>query len=334
MSPAVDGLVDAFGRLAGHSGPVLQVIAKAVAGIFTWFDKWIKSADRSGKLDSFMQTAANMLQKVFDIGGKVFTVVGKFIALLFPSSEKTGNSILDTISEKLDQLSMWLDDPKHQQWIKAIAEVVGEFVAWIVKKAIPATVDLIKWFAKFIKMIGDFIDINVRTWNAVTSTISKAFDWIVNTVTRVWNWLVSSASKIGAGLYGMWEGMRQGFKDVINWVIDRWNSLNFKLPDFLGGATIGVPRMNHMAHGGVSGGGWTEVGEHGRELLKLPPGSTVIPHGQTESMLSNAGGASKLMLGFERQTGSKLMDAIVEGLQTYVKARGGNVQVALGRHGG
>lgn len=334
MSPAVDGLVDAFGRLAGHSGPVLQVIAKAVAGIFTWFDKWIKSADRSGKLDSFMQTAANMLQKVFDIGGKVFTVVGKFIALLFPSSEKTGNSILDTISEKLDQLSKWLDDPKHQQWIKAIAEVVGEFVAWIVKKAIPATVDLIKWFAKFIKMIGDFIDINVRTWNAVTSTISKAFDWIVNTVTRVWNWLVSSASKIGAGLYGMWEGMRQGFKDVINWVIDRWNSLNFKLPDFLGGATIGVPHMNHMAHGGVSGGGWTEVGEHGRELLKLPPGSTVIPHGQTESMLSSAGGASKLMLGFERQTGSKLMDAIVEGLQTYVKARGGNVQVALGRHGG
>ncbi|HEY6926390.1 MAG TPA: hypothetical protein VI653_23095 [Steroidobacteraceae bacterium] len=333
MSPAVDGLVDAFGRLAGHSGPVLQVIAKAIAGIFTWFDKWIKSADRSGKLDSFMQTAANLFQKIFDIGGKAVTVVGKFVAIIFPSSVKAGNSILDTISEKLDELSAWLDDPKHQQWIKAIAESVGEFIALVVKKGIPAIVSMIQWFASFIKFLGNAINEAKRIWNSLADTVASVWNWIVNAVARSLNWISSSAHAIGNGLYSMWEGMRQGFRDVINWVIDRWNSLHFRLPDILGGGEIGVPRMGHFAHGGVSGGGWAEVGEHGRELIKLPSGSTVIPHGQSENMLSQSNGPSKLILGFERQAGSKLMDAIVEGLQTYIKARGGNVQVALGRHG-
>lgn len=35
------------------------------------------------------------------------------------------------------------------------------------------------------------------------------------------------------------------------------------------------------AHGGISGGGWTRVGEMGEEMVKLPPGSQVMPH--TES---------------------------------------------------
>ncbi len=34
------------------------------------------------------------------------------------------------------------------------------------------------------------------------------------------------------------------------------------------------------------------VGEQGRELVKLPSGSTVVPHGQTEAMLSGRSGGS------------------------------------------
>lgn len=58
----------------------------------------------------------------------------------------------------------------------------------------------------------------------------------------------------------------------------------------------GGPPAN--AHGGITGaasggprGNWTMVGEAGRELVKLPAGSQVIPHGGTEAMM-NSGGSS------------------------------------------
>lgn len=48
----------------------------------------------------------------------------------------------------------------------------------------------------------------------------------------------------------------------------------------------GVPRKR--AHGGI-GGGLLLVGERGRELIKAPQGSTVIPNGTTEAMLAGGG---------------------------------------------
>lgn len=47
-----------------------------------------------------------------------------------------------------------------------------------------------------------------------------------------------------------------------------------------------------MASGGVSSGGWTAMHEQGWEMVKLPNGATVIPHGTSEAMLSGASGGS------------------------------------------
>ncbi len=94
-----------------------------------------------------------------------------------------------------------------------------------------------------------------------------------------------------------------------------------------------------MAHGGVTGaasggprGNWTMVGEQGRELVKLAPGSTVIPNGQTEAMMSGQGtgaGGSPTVLEI-RSGGSRLDDLLVEILRKAIRARGGNAQSVLG----
>lgn len=39
-------------------------------------------------------------------------------------------------------------------------------------------------------------------------------------------------------------------------------------------------------------GGWTEVGEHGRELVRLPGGSRIFPAGQSAQMMSGSAGGS------------------------------------------
>ena len=332
MKPAIAGLVDAFGRLAGHSGPVLQVIVGFVAKIFEWFDKWIKSVDKSGKLDSFMKMAADTLQQIFDIAWKAVGVVMQFVEIIFPSSKKTGDSVFDTLSKDLDKISAWLNDPNNQKWIKAIADSIGELIAWLVKKLLPTIVAVSKAFIWVIKQVGDFIDINVKLFKSISNGLSSAFDWMVNKVTTVFNWLLNASRTVGKYLGGMWEGLRQGLRDVLNWVVDRWNSLHFTLPGILGGGTIGLPPINHFAHGGVASG-LISVGEHGRELIRVPTGSTVIPHGQSEAMMAHSGGGGQYTFAFDR-TGNKLMDAIIDSLRLYIKSRGGSVQVALGRGNG
>jgi hypothetical protein len=77
-----------------------------------------------------------------------------------------------------------------------------------------------------------------------------------------------------------------------------------ELHRMLGGVTTVTvsardPMAGGHAHGGITGaesgglrGGWTMTGERGRELVKLPYGSTVYPHGTTEAMLAGGGGGA------------------------------------------
>lgn len=332
MSDGIPALIDAFGRLAGHSGPVLQVIFGTIEKIFTWFDKWIKSADKSGKLDSFMKMAADTLQKVFDVGGKALKVVGKFIAIIFPESKSTGDSILDTVSNALSNISDWLDKPKNQKMIKQIAKDVGDFITALVKYAIPATIGLFATVGALIKFMGNVVRAIMRDFSTLGNFIAATWNAVSRNTASFLNWLSKSANSIGRGLYGMWDWLKQGFRDVLNWIIDRWNSLSFSFPSFLGGGSVGMPHINHFAHGGVASG-LIMAGEHGRELIRAAPGSTVIPHGQTEQMMSQNGGGGNYTFAFDR-TGNKVMDAIIDSLRLYVKSRGGSVQVALGRGNG
>lgn len=63
--------------------------------------------------------------------------------------------------------------------------------------------------------------------------------------------------KINAIASGMWDGILHAFKAMINGIIDAWNSLQFKTPSVdilgkhIGGETIGVPRIPHLAEGGL-----------------------------------------------------------------------------------
>lgn len=92
------------------------------------------------------------------------------------------------------------------------------------------------------------------------------------------------------------------------------------------------------ASGGIIGaasggarGSWTMVGEAGRELVKLPYGSQVTPNGATENIMrgGHRGGAPVVLE--IKSGGSRIDDLIVEIIRASVRARGGNVQLVLGK---
>ena len=72
----------------------------------------------------------------------------------------------------------------------------------------------------------------------------------------------------------VWGGIETAFKDVLNGVIDVWNQLHFTLPKVdalgvhIGGDTIGVPHIPHMASGGiVTSPTLALIGENGPEAV-------------------------------------------------------------------
>lgn len=110
---------------------------------------------------------------------------------------------------------------------------------------------------------------------------------------------------------GKFKSMARGLADAITSpyrvafgaIKSLWNStaggFGFSIPDWVpqvGGNEFRIPEM---AHGGITGG-LISVGEHGRELVRLPSGSTVYPHGQSERMMAGGrgGGGDVAMLQF------------------------------------
>src|SRR4249919_468278 len=92
--------------------------------------------------------------------------------------------------------------------------------------------------------------------------------------------------KIGGALGGMWNGIKSGFRSVLNGVIDLWNSMpSFKIPSVsipglgsIGGASIGLPHIHRLARGGIfASAGLAIVGDRGPELLTMPAGARIDP---------------------------------------------------------
>lgn len=88
------------------------------------------------------------------------------------------------------------------------------------------------------------------------------------------------------------------------------------------------------ASGGVSGGGLTAVGERGWELLDLPAGSRVRPHGDSRRMAAGWSGGGQPIIIHQTITldGRVVARQIFDPLRNEIRNRsGGNVQLALGR---
>jgi hypothetical protein len=94
-------------------------------------------------------------------------------------------------------------------------------------------------------------------WNFVWSQASTVYGWIQGVWNNMLGWLAGLPGAIGARLGHMWDSIFNAFRGVINMVIDLWNRLHFTLPAInfgpihLGGTTIGVPTIPHLAQGGL-----------------------------------------------------------------------------------
>lgn len=106
--------------------------------------------------------------------------------------------------------------------------------------------------------------------------VARNFDSIVEFVRGL-------PGRIAAAAVGMWDGIKNAFRDALNWIIRGWNNLDFRIPGFkvgpvgYSGFTLGMPDIPELAAGGIvrarKGGTLALLGEGGRDEAVIPLGA-------------------------------------------------------------
>jgi hypothetical protein len=203
--------------------------------------------------------------------------------------------------------------------------------------------------------IGMAVLIVARHWNTIKTGASAVVKWVRDRFNSLVGFLRSLPVLMAAGARGMWEWLKNGLLAALNWIIRQINRaldaidkaagpyVNFgHIPSVGGGGGGSVsykrPPRSGQAHGGITGaaaggvrGRLTMVGEHGRELVNLPPGTRVHGNADTERMLGRGGGGRGVLV-IDSSGASGLEALFFRWLREKIKSdHGGDVQAALGR---
>lgn len=167
---------------------------------------------------------------------------------------------------------------------KKVAEVIGGFVSFMVTDVWPKISDVIGW------IVGVFA--------SIASTAVSVWQWVSTAFTNVVDFVTGLPGKIATAASGLWDGIKDSFKAALNWLIDKWNGLGFKLPTLdlgplgkVGGWEMGpkystalqIPRFHT---GGVFDSGF------GQGLALLADGETIRTTGQEADVQRKLNGGS------------------------------------------
>lgn len=232
-----------------------------------------------------------------------------------------------------------------KQLSSIIAKYVLPVIAKLAGEVLGRLIRVLGWvFTKVVQVIGIAVKLGTAIFNAGKSfglfafaakeKIGQAYGWVKDKIGAMVGFFKGLPGKIGNATRGMFDGIRDAFKAAINWIIGKWNGLEFSLPSVsafgktIGGATIGVPDLPMLAKGGtVRGAGSVMVGERGPEVLSLPRGARVDPLPRGGS--GNGGGEQVINLTVNQyDEKGRLREQMKEVVRIY---GGGNVQAAIGR---
>jgi hypothetical protein len=175
-------------------------------------------------------------------------------------------------------------------WFQATWEAVWGFLkmvgGWIKTVFVGYFTLMWKTFMFVVKAIWAGLKLYFGFWYGL---FNKVKGWAAAAVAFIWGkfkafiaFLISVPGRVKARLSSMWDGMKNGFRAAINYIIGKWNSLQFTIPSFsilgksFGGGSIGTPNIPQLAKGGIvkasPGGTLVNVGEGGHDEAVVPLG--------------------------------------------------------------
>lgn len=330
---------------------------QVVGAVFRWFTDgplvWIK--ERLADLAAFWrQHGAEVMQVVKVLWSTVSTIFTAALKVIVVTL-KTDLAILE---------AAW-----KITWavVSGIIKITFDLVVGIVRTGWDLVVGLFTTaFHLVLNVVGVFLDLitghwgrawsDIKhlvgqfasdIWSTVSGFVVNVYHTIVQWFGNVISWLSGLPGKIYHALSGLFDFIGHEasgiYHTVVGWlesIVNFAASIPSKIMGAIGSVGSGIMHAMGFAAGGIVGaatggihGGLRMVGEHGPELLSLPPGTTVHSNPDTQRLMGAAGthgGAGPIILEIH-SGGTALDDLLVEILRKAVRVRGGDVQIALGR---
>ena len=304
----IDGLATSFsgflevlsGILSGDPGKVFRGMKKELEGL----GGIAKGALRNiagENWDKLVDLANRAKKAVSDFKDELKGLKGKTVHI----AQSGAGKAKDAVSSVIGTIRRYAGKTVH----------IAESGASKAKHSVQSLIDTIRRFAGKVVHIGESgASAAMGRVNSLISAIRRLFGKVV---------------RVGANVFGTGavHGLANAIRNVVGKIVNVGANIVGKIPGF--------------AHGGISGaanGGLrsrlTMVGEHGRELLELPPGTRVHSNPDTERLMAGGGGGGVAVLEWGGGPTDELGKAIWEWLKKNVRVKGGkgpdSVQKAMG----
>lgn len=259
LVPAVEGLSTGLAWVGENIGKVAPYIAALAIGIGVvlapTFIAWAIAAGAAA-----IATIAAAAPVILIAGAIALLAAGIIYAYqhfgIFRTAVDAAADVLQTV------LGVAVDYAKF---------VIGVLVDYV-KLIIRVVSDIVGGVAALFR--GDW-----RTaWEKFSDIPKAIIDFLRGLLDRFVDYIGGLGGRINKLTGGMFDGIRDAFKAALNWIIDRWNGLEFKVPGIeafgqkIGGFTLGVPDIPKFHDGGIV------PGVRGSEMLAiLQAGERVIP---------------------------------------------------------
>ena len=232
-------------------------------------------------------------------------------------------SILMTVLRTIGNVVMWLwNNVMKPAWngiqivIGIVVDIVKGYInAWMTIFRAVATVIMWLWnnvvvpawegiknaISKAVDIIGGIIEKVKGFFQGVSDKVGEVKDWVVEKFTAMVDFVKGLPGKIAEAAANMWDGLKGGFKTVINTILGWWNSfaskLSFTVPDIKGMPNRGekfqvLPSVPLLAEGGLLRGPGTGtsdsilgVGANGMPTARVSTGEFVVNARATQRFL-------------------------------------------------
>lgn len=272
-----------------RTGSIMDRLRNIIEKVANKFVEW-QNDGTIQKIQASVDSVFSNMIKGFKFIINVVSEVVNFFQTNMPQIVQTLKIIIPVIAGIVIATKLWTLAMKVQElWTKRVIIVQGLLNA--IASINPWALVLGAVIIALMLVVANFDKVKQVAMNLWTK-------WV-----EIWEGIKTKTIEVVTNLKASWDnfinGIKEGvrnfanfFVEKINWCIEKLNSLlSFKLPDFLGGAEIGVniPTIPEFATGtSYHRGGLARINEGGRgEIVNLPNGTQVIPNSISKNLGQN-----------------------------------------------
>jgi len=310
LGGAIAGLLSPFVLIVG----ALALVAAGLVYAYNHFEVFHDVVDAVASF--FTDKVVPAIKDAVGVLSEQFGHLADWVREVWPAIQEAIGHVLDVVKGYID---FWVGavGMLWHQWGDDILHVVQ--TAWdLIKSTIDNFLQVIRGIIQTVTSLinGDW----GKAWDGFKQILAGVWDQIFAliraSIETVKSLLGGIASTVGEIAEHAFDALKNAFRGAINWIIDRWNGLEFKAPHLPGmpDVTIGGPDIPRLASGGPFNG-LAVVGEAGPELIA--GSGTVIPNSQLGGTVIVNFNAPMDRAGVARE---------IEGILTDFVRQGGNLR--------